>query len=110
SKANYDVVKSGKETYYHFKNNQFTTMSIVDIYKTVQEIGKNEPKSLVELSFFSHGWMGGPILVNSFDDRQLHIPVVGRIPVPNGFRDPDDRDPRTALDFIPPNMSPAALK
>ncbi len=43
---------------------------------------------ILELSFFSHGWIEGPILVNSSD-------LVGD----PTLRDPDDKDGRAALDF-----------
>jgi hypothetical protein len=87
--ANYTTIGSRNV----FNKNQTGTMSITDIYKLVQDIGKNEPGTLIELSFFSHGWMGGPLLVNSDDPNPNHP-----------FRDANDRDPRIFKDFEPPNM------
>jgi hypothetical protein len=116
--ASYDAVTSNGETHYHFKNGQYDVMSVTDIYAAVSAIGTAAKHSLRELSFFSHGWMGGPILVNSFDDRtgQITIPsFLGGPPVPLAYtvpstnRDPDDRDPRPQLDFIAPTMDAAAL-
>ena len=60
-------------------------MSIVDVYRSVRGAPAG---SVLELSLFSHGWIGGPILVNSFDNR--HDP---------NERDPQDKDGRAALDF-----------
>jgi hypothetical protein len=73
-------------------------LSITDVYRHVQQIGRTEPGSLAELSVLSHGWVGGPILVNSFDRT-----APGTLE-----RDPDDRDARADKDFEPPNMDAAA--
>lgn len=92
-------------------------MGVTDIWDKVVQIGSTEGGTLAELSFFSHGWMGGPILVNSEDDRTFDI----TIPMPDGstvvtpmatsglFRDRDDKDPRSAYDFSPPQLDAAAL-
>jgi hypothetical protein len=114
SKANYAQVVSGTETHYHFKDGQTAILSILDIYKAVRAVGANAPNTLVELSFFSHAGMVGPILVNSFDDGQIltfQPPLAAPIPVPlpPGARDPDDMDPRAAKDFVPPTMDAPAL-
>jgi hypothetical protein len=112
SAANYvSPVKAGQEN--HFKNGQVANiMSITDVYQAVRDIGASatDKNTLMELSFFSHGWMGGPILVNSFDDRSTTDPP-GSPPDLAGLtvRDPDDRDARAALDFISPTMDAAAL-
>lgn len=100
-----------------FKPGQYTVMSITDVYAKVRDIGGSDPGSLVELSIFSHGWMGGPILVNSTDDRQMEItvpvpgatPITVTVPVTGTLRDPDDKDGRPRLDFIAPTMDAAAL-
>lgn len=107
SKTNYN----GKD----FKDGQSNIISIVDIYKEVQNIGLNYPGTLMELSFFSHAWMGGPILVNSYDDGNYTYqpPPPATTPItialPLGQRDPDDLDPRGYKDFLPPNMSSVDL-
>jgi hypothetical protein len=117
SRASYDAITSGTETHYRFKPGQTDVMGIVDVYNAVRHVGAIAPGQLRELSVFSHGWMGGPILVNSFDDRSARIPLPpplsSVIPhleyvVPATHRDPDDKDPRAALDFIAPTMDAAA--
>jgi len=65
------------------------TMSITHVYDKICEIGKNAPGTLKELSFFSHSYKDGPILVNSTDRYDMYINV----------RDPDDRDARIR-DFV----------
>ncbi|GIM29979.1 hypothetical protein CPJCM30710_26450 [Clostridium polyendosporum] len=115
SRANYDrSVSSSGETDYRFKDGQRNTMSILDIYNEVQHIGASAPGTLFELSFFSHSWIDGPILVNSYDDGIMYItvpPSTTPMPfvLPSGMRDPDDMDPRAAKDFISPTMNTTAL-
>lgn len=114
SKASYAT--AGGHT--RFKPGQYTVMSITDVYAKIIDIGANDPGSLAEFSVFSHGWMGGPILVDSDDDRQMEItipvptgtPVTLTVPLPGTMRDPDDKDARPQLDFIAPTMDAAALK
>ena len=60
--------------------------SIVDVYDAIRSA---PAKSVMELSFFSHGWVEGPILVNSTRDPAT----------PVGQRDPNDHDGRSATDF-----------
>jgi hypothetical protein len=62
-------------------------MSIVDVYKSVRGAPLG---SVLELSFFSHGWIEGPILVNSSD-----LSTTPR------ERDSQDKDGRSRLDFTP---------
>lgn len=88
---------------YSFKDGQVGTLSILDVYKTVQEIGEKEPNSLFELSIISHGYEYGPILVNSYDDGRS-----GDLEIPSSLRDPDDKDPRPK-DFNPSNMDTKSL-
>src|SRR5918994_3373013 len=110
SRANYDV--SGSEP--RFKDGQRDTMSVLDIYRAVQKVGVDAPNTLAELSIFSHGWLGGPILVNSDDDGMATFigPLSSAPPLrfrlPSGARDPDDMDPRPT-DFTPPTMDAVAL-
>ncbi|MEU8133891.1 hypothetical protein [Streptodolium elevatio] len=101
-------------THVRFKPGQFDTLSILDMYGAVVAIGTNAPGTLAELSVFSHAWAGGPILVNSDNDRSVVVPAPpsiggggGTVTVALGsttLRDPDDRDPRVELDFVPPTM------
>jgi hypothetical protein len=105
-------VKSGTQN--HFKDNQPGVMSIRDIYRAILAIGKDDPNSLIEVSIFSHAFYKGPILVNSMDDGFVlvrgmppGVPQDERIPLPEGLRDPDDKDGRGFKDFVMPNMTPA---
>ncbi len=94
--ANYTVFPSGRHV---FDKDQAGRMSITDVYDHVREIGRTEPGSLGELSFLSHGWIGGPILVNSDD-------TLGS---GTDQRDPNDKDTRVEKDFIAPTMDATAL-
>lgn len=82
-----------------FDTDQAGRMSITDVYEHVRQLGRTEPGSVAELSFLSHGWVGGPILVNSFDGAGAGVDA----------RDPNDKDARTDKDFIDPTMDAAAL-
>jgi len=116
--ANYDEVTSASGAKHKvFKNGQTGIASILDVYAKVREIGAADPGTLAELSFLSHGWMGGPILVNSYDDRQaiLPLPSTGSAPtemlmtITGTNRDPDDHDPRGQFDFVAPTMDAPSL-
>jgi hypothetical protein len=93
SAANYTRIPGS--TRHVFNTNQAGRMSIMDIHALVREIGRTEPGSLGEVSFFSHGWVGGPLLVNSDQDPAFK---------PLADRDPNDKDPRMVKDFLPPQM------
>jgi hypothetical protein len=93
--ANYST---GLRHHTHFDTDQAGRMSITDLYAAVQDIGSDPDTagSLTEVSVFSHGFFGGPILVNSVDSN------------PRGAaRDPEDMDARASKDFRPPNMMAA---
>jgi hypothetical protein len=95
--ANYSSFVRGIEN--HFDRNPSGIMSITDVYAFVQTLGAGSDKGTVsELSFFSHGWAGGPILVNSHDATS-----------PSGPRDGDDKDARLWKDFRAPTMDATAL-
>jgi hypothetical protein len=81
-----------------FDKNQAGRMSITDLYAAVEAIGssKDTAGSLVEVSILSHGFFGGPILVDSDDGSS------------GAARDPDDKDARAGKDFTTANMSEAA--
>jgi len=92
--ANYSSFKVGQEN--HFDTKPAGVISVTDVYSFVQDIGNGADKGTVEeLNFFSHGWMGGPILVNSFEDD-----AIAKTPK----RDPNDKDARTK-DFNDVNMN-----
>ncbi|HEU4971395.1 MAG TPA: hypothetical protein VFT35_05710 [Gaiellaceae bacterium] len=82
-----------------FDTDQAGRMSVTDVYDHLRMLGTTEPGSVAELSFLSHGWVGGPILVNSFDGSAAGVDT----------RDPNDKDPRTEKDFIAPTMDAPAL-
>lgn len=103
-------------THTRFKPGQTTVGSITDVYKKVRDIGSSDPGSLAELSFFSHGWMGGPILVDSDDDRTAVVTTTAggvsttrTLTITGTARDPDDKDPRPQYDFVAPTMDATAL-
>ncbi|MFC9126248.1 hypothetical protein ACFT4A_05280 [Streptomyces sp. NPDC057099] len=86
-------------------------MSATDVYAAVRSIGIRAPGTLMELSFFSHGFAGGPVLVDSMDDGQLEERnAQGQLEAqPLGMRrDPEDKDPRPK-DFHQANMGPEEL-
>jgi len=89
--THYEVQPSGIPA---FRAVGVRTLSIVDVYDYVLQLGAHEPATLLELAFVSHGWGGGPILVNSFDPTPSH-----------GMRNYDDKDGRVNKDFAAPNMS-----
>ncbi|WP_405982890.1 hypothetical protein [Streptomyces sp. NBC_00158] len=95
-----------------FKDGQVGVMSALDVYAAVREIGIRKPGTLMELSFFSHGHAGGPVLVNSWDDSQYEVPNAPPATrtrfLGADLRDPDDMDPRPK-DFRAANMEPEAL-
>ncbi|MFB7929944.1 hypothetical protein ACFC4C_12615 [Streptomyces sp. NPDC056039] len=80
-----------------FQNDVRGVMSVLEVYAAVRTIGVTAPGTLMELSFFSHGY-DGPVLVDSFDYRQTS----------EMLRDPGDLDPRPK-DFHSANMPPAEL-
>jgi len=111
--SNYDRTVVAGTAHYKFKDGQRGLMSVLDIYQAVRQIGKGDPGTLVELSFFSHAWHGGPIMVNSYDNGVVSTiipPATTPVdtPLPAGARDPDDFDPRIK-DFTAPTMDAAAL-
>lgn len=75
-----------------FITQKTNVISITDIYDLVQLIGSLAPGSLKELSFLSHSWIGGPILVNSYEQPNYKREEFG-------IRDPWDKDGRKNKDF-----------
>jgi hypothetical protein len=112
--ANYDRIVTGTHVRHRFKDGQSGMMSATDVYAGVRAIGVSNPGELLELSFFSHAWHGGPILLNSDDDGVFTSPPSApggppTITAVGAGRDPDDKDPRHK-DFLPPTMTAAQLK
>ncbi|MFI6272792.1 hypothetical protein [Micromonospora zamorensis] len=60
-------------------------MSITDVYHAVHDAPDG---SVLEVSFYSHGWVEGPILVNSSNNSANPA-----------LRDPTDKDGRGSVDF-----------
>lgn len=87
-----------------FRDNQPNVMSIVNVYDFIEEIGQNEKGTLFELSFFSHSWLEGPILVNSEDDGFHTGPKNEKIKIVLAERDMDDKDGRFQIDFLDSKM------
>jgi hypothetical protein len=85
---------------HEFKKNPAGVMSITDVYAHIIGIGTKEPGTLKELSIFSHAWVDGVILVNSYDNT----------PDTSLARDPADKDARASKDFKAPNMTAAQRK
>ncbi len=112
-----DPVSSKNYVSGKFKNGQRNTLSITHLYDLISDIGKNDPNTLKELSIFSHSWMGGAIMVNSYDDRSTtYTGAPGTQPpaamidiVDPKKRDPDDKDGRT-IDFSSPTMDVSTFK
>jgi hypothetical protein len=95
--ANYSA---GLGHHARFDTDQAGRMSITDLYAAVRAVGASADTkgSLTEVSVFSHGFFGGPILVNSNDNSGSATD-----------RDPDDKDARARKDFKAPNMTAAQL-
>jgi hypothetical protein len=72
-------------------------MSVVDVYKAVQQIGKDSPGELVEMSWFYRGmYHSYPDLTHTYqylEDRSYYL------------RSPESLDPDFYLDFAPQNMN-----
>jgi hypothetical protein len=101
-----------------FKDGRVNVMSITDVYDAIVKIGKEAPNTLAEWSIFSHAYLEGPILVNSYDDRRVRMPERLRLSSSDGAfrniqgteRDPDDKDCRAQLDFMAPTLPPERLE
>lgn len=83
----------------HFIQADNNVMSITDAYNYVINIGRTEPGTVLEFNVLGHGWMGGPVLVNSY--QRDDFSNGGATP---RLRDPWDKDGRSK-DFNVQNMS-----
>jgi hypothetical protein len=94
--ANYS---GGLHHHTRFDTDQAGRMSITDLYEAVRKVGGDATTagSLTEVSVFSHGFFGGPVLVDS-DDTSV-----------TAARDPNDKDARVSKDFKAPNASAAQI-
>jgi hypothetical protein len=59
------------------------SISILDLYAYLDSVGANAPSTVQEVGVFSHAWVGGPILRDTYDNSGSAT-----------TRDPDDRDAR----------------
>jgi hypothetical protein len=109
TKAMYEPFDTHSGRHYRLKDQQKNLIAPPKIYETVREIGRTAPGTLLELSFFGHGYEYGPVLYNSRDDGKVVLPFVGEIGIPSVLRDPDDFDPRPK-DFNPALMNEAQTK
>ncbi len=60
----------------YFRSEGKKTLSKMDIYPVIEEIGRKDPGTLYELHVFSHAYWNGPILANSTkgaDDIDMRI-------------------------------------
>jgi len=96
----YAIDEKGEKHYrFHPKGSNGTVKNIIskyDIYSLIEEIGKNNPGTLVEVSIYSHAYFDGPILVNSQRNDGVYTdPIDGSlIDVPTLGKDPNDYDMR----------------
>jgi hypothetical protein len=67
-------------------------MSIVDVYRSIRGAPQH---SVLELVFFTHGFSGGPVLVNSFEDHPLPSDFSAGFPK----RSASDKDARLRTDL-----------
>ena len=74
--------------------NSSFALSIVDLYKYLDKVGNRRPRTVSEVSIFSHAHIGGPILYNTFERPQYRG---------TDTRDPEDFDGRPK-DFKPTSM------
>lgn len=81
-----------------FKQQNTSVISITDVYDYIERLGRTEPESVQEVSFFGHSWMGGPILVNSYQRDEYKTGSKAK------ERDSWDKDGRLK-DFNTTNMS-----
>ena len=107
------IKKEGGGYRYKFREGMTDVISITDAYLAVREIGRSADfRTLHELTILSHGYQGGPILVNSYDDGFYRIRWGAfhsePLAPPYNARDPDDKDGRHIKDFSHPTMGPSA--
>jgi hypothetical protein len=69
------------------------SISILDVYRHMSELGRVSRGCVRQLHFFGHAYLRGPVLQNT-SDANGHTDL----------RDPTDKDPRTK-DFLPVNLA-----
>lgn len=87
----FDIVDKSNYVNHYFESNGKKIISKTDIYKLIEQIGIDNPNTLVEVNVFSHAYWNGPILVNSskgIDDHDMRISdVTGSIINAKNFKD-----------------------
>lgn len=92
------IVRSQHYKDTHLISAETNIMSVTDIYRYIANLGRTEPGTLYEFSILSHGWFGGPVLLNSFQREEYSTGAKAM------ERDPTDKDGRTK-DFQIQNMN-----
>lgn len=87
-------------TNHSFIQQETNVIGMNDVYEYVQNIGRNDPGSLHELSVIGHGFIYGPIIVNSYEREEFK----GNNGNKRFERDPWDKDARPK-DFMGENMN-----
>ena len=62
------------------------SISIVHVYGYIQDLGVAAPASLLRFDIFSHAWVGGPIMINTWEGSAYSSTTS---------RDPSDKDGRS---------------
>jgi len=68
------------------KRHDDDSISIVHVYGYIQDLGVAAAGSLLRLDIFSHAWVGGPIMINTFETAAFSSTTT---------RDPGDKDGRS---------------
>lgn len=100
TRASYEPYQGG----WRFRDGQKDAMSIVDVYRFVEDQAKDNSKSVHELSVFAHAWDQGPVLVDSYDNGHYKDDAGNVVWIKDNSRDPDDKDARLK-DFEPLNRN-----
>ena len=73
TRSDYGTPPEGDPNDVRFLLGRHGHLSITDVYSYLAGIGNVMPSTVVELSFFSHSWPGGPILVNAYFQCLFHV-------------------------------------
>ena len=84
------------------RNEAKSVISLADVYSSIRAAPAS---SVLEISIFSHAYLGGPILVDSNDQSNIKA-APGELADKHGLslvgqRDPSDKDGRSLKDFNP---------
>ena len=90
-------IKNGESKEAEARRHKDDTISVVDIYDHIAKLGAVAPRTLIQMHCFSHAWVQGPILLNTYEDEKYMVSNCV------GVRDPGDKDPR-CKDFCEENI------